>query len=106
MTIFRVIKAAQRLGFSLDEVAELLVAGRHRHGAGAGLQPRAEAKLVEIDERIADLGVIRDSLVAARDAGCDDLMQCAEAECCPIPFAQIGTRSVARSFQVNERYGV
>ena len=92
VTILRVIKAAQRLGFSLDEVAELLEAGRHRHGAGAGLQARAEAKLVEINEKIADLEVIRDSLIAARDAGCDDLIQCAGEECCPIPFVQIGTR--------------
>ena len=97
VTILRVIKAAQRLGFSLDEVAELLEAGRHRHGtgtgAGAGLQARAEAKLVEINEKIADLEVIRDSLITARDAGCDDLIQCAGEECCPIPFVQIGTRS-------------
>jgi DNA-binding transcriptional MerR regulator len=94
VTILRVIKAAQRLGFSLDEVAELLEAGRHRHGAGpgAGLQARAEAKLVEINEKIADLEVIRDSLIQARDAGCDDLVQCASEECCPIPFVQIGTR--------------
>ena len=28
----RVIKAAQRLGFTLDEVAELLDVGRHHHG--------------------------------------------------------------------------
>ncbi len=94
VTILRVIKAAQRLGFSLDEVAELLEAGRHRHGARrAGLQARAEAKLVEINEKIADLEVIRDSLITARDAGCDDLIQCADEECCPIPFVQIGTRS-------------
>ena len=94
VTILRVIKAAQRLGFTLDEVAELLEAGRHRHGAaaGAGLQARAEAKLVEINEKIADLEVIRDSLITARDAGCDDLIQCADEECCPIPFVQIGTR--------------
>jgi DNA-binding transcriptional MerR regulator len=96
VTILRVIKAAQRLGFSLDEVAELLEAGRHRHGAGAGagtgLQARVEAKLVEIDEKIAALEVIRDSLVTARGAGCDDLVQCADEECCPIPFVQIGTR--------------
>ena len=99
VTILRVIKAAQRLGFSLDEVAELLEAGRHRHGArtGAGLQARAEAKLVEIDEKIADLEVIRDSLIAARDAGCDDLIQCAEEACCPIPFVQIGARPVSRA---------
>ncbi len=32
VTSLRVIKAAQRLGLTLDEVAELLEAGRHRHG--------------------------------------------------------------------------
>ncbi|MEU8678744.1 MerR family transcriptional regulator [Streptomyces sp. NPDC048560] len=32
VTALRVIKAAQRLGFTLEEVAELLAAGRHRHG--------------------------------------------------------------------------
>jgi DNA-binding transcriptional MerR regulator len=38
VTTLRVIKAAQSLGFTLDEVAELLEAGRHHHGAGSGLQ--------------------------------------------------------------------
>ena len=90
VTILRVIKAAQRLGFTLEEVAELLEAGRHQHGAG--LQARTETKLAEVDQKIADLQVIRASLVAARDAGCDDLMECAEADGCPIPFVQIGTR--------------
>jgi DNA-binding transcriptional MerR regulator len=93
VTILRVIKAAQRLGFSLDEVADLLEAGRHHHGAAGGLQSRVESKLTEIDQRIADLRVIRDSLIDARDAGCDDLVQCADEQCCPIPFVQIGTRS-------------
>ena len=92
VTVLRVIKAAQRLGFSLDEVAELLEAGRHHHGARAGLQSRTDAKLAEINDKIADLEVIRDSLIAARDAGCDDLIQCVDEECCPIPFVQIGTR--------------
>lgn len=88
----RVIKAAQNLGFTLDEVTELLEAARHHHGAADGLQSRAEAKLAEIDQKIADLNTIRADLVAARDAGCDDLLQCADSECCPIPFVQIGTR--------------
>ncbi len=41
VTVLRVIKAAQRLGFTLEEVAELLEAGQHRHGArsSAGLRP-------------------------------------------------------------------
>ncbi len=91
VTTLRIIKAAQNLGFTLDEVAELLEAGRHHHGSG--LQVRTEAKLAEIDQKIADLEVIRTTLVAARDAGCDDLVQCAESDCCPIPFVEIGTRS-------------
>jgi DNA-binding transcriptional MerR regulator len=87
-----VIKAAQNLGFTLDEVAELLEAGRHHHGTGSGLHARTEAKLAEVEQKISDLKVIRNSLIAARDAGCDDLVQCAASECCPIPFVQIATR--------------
>ena len=46
---------------------------------------------MEVDQKMADLQVIRASLVAARDAGCDDLVECAGADGCPIPFVQIGT---------------
>lgn len=91
VTVLRVIKAAQRLGFTLDEVADLLELGRHRHGkrVDVGLQQRAQEKLVEVEERIADLVTIRDNLNAAVDAGCDDLLACATADCCPIPFEAI-----------------
>jgi DNA-binding transcriptional MerR regulator len=100
VTVLRVIKAAQRLGFTLDEVADLVDVGRHHHrrstgrgtGEAPGLQQRAHAKLVEVEERIADLNTIRDTLLAALDAGCDDLVQCAQNDCCPIPFATITTR--------------
>lgn len=95
ITVLRVIKAAQRLGFTLDEVADLLAIGRHRHGTGldVGLQAQAKVKLVEIEDRIADLHTIRDNLRAALDAGCDDLTVCANTECCPLPFMHIATRS-------------
>lgn len=88
VTVLRVIKAAQRLGFTLDDVAELLEAGRHRHGPRVpdGLAARAKAKLTEVQAKLADLTVIRDTLRAAVDAGCDDLMSCAQAEDCPLPF--------------------
>ena len=95
VTVLRVIKAAQRLGFTLDEVADLLEVGRHRHrrgGADAGLQARVQRKLAEIEERIADLVTIRDDLRAAVDAGCADLVECSGAERCPIPFATIPAR--------------
>jgi DNA-binding transcriptional MerR regulator len=90
VTAIRVIKAAQRLGFTLDEVAELLETGRHRHGRPVtGLQQRAAHKLAEIDARIADLTTIRSALVDAMDAGCDDLTACAASTTCPLPFTDL-----------------
>ncbi|MEV7123919.1 MerR family transcriptional regulator [Kitasatospora griseola] len=90
VTVLRVIKAAQRLGFTLEEVAELLETGRHRHGRPvAGLQERARAKLAEVDAKIADLTTIREALLTAVDAGCDDLTLCAGSPCCPIPFTDL-----------------
>ena len=78
VTVLRVIKAAQRLGFTLDEVAGLLDAGRHRHGQRRqpGLQARARAKLAKVEAKIADLQVIAAMLRAAVDAGCHDLAGC------------------------------
>jgi DNA-binding transcriptional MerR regulator len=87
----RIIKAAQRLGFTLEEVAELIEAGRRR-GRHSGLQGRAREKLAEVEARIADLETIRTTLVAALDAGCDDLHVCATSDCCPLPFAEIAIR--------------
>jgi DNA-binding transcriptional MerR regulator len=90
VTVLKVIKAAQRLGFTLDEVADLLAAGVHRHGRpDTGLQQRAKTKLAEVRERIADLQTIESTLQAAVSAGCDDLVACAGEPCCPIPFATI-----------------
>jgi DNA-binding transcriptional MerR regulator len=73
VTILRTIKAAQRLGFTLDEIAGLLGRGR--------LAGQGAAKLAEIEARIADLAVVRDSLRAAVDAVCADTPEC------PLPFA-------------------
>jgi MerR family mercuric resistance operon transcriptional regulator len=98
VTTVRVIKAAQRLGFTLAQVAELLDTGRHRHGrpADAGLQRRAAAKLEEVTARIADLEVIRDTLRAALAAGCDDLAECVVTPGCPLPFAELAARESVR----------
>lgn len=95
VTTLRVIKAAQRLGFTLGEIAELLDTARHRHGLGegAGLQASAAAKLVDVEAKIADLTVIAGTLRAALSAGCDDLATCAGTPECPIPFPALATRS-------------
>jgi MerR family mercuric resistance operon transcriptional regulator len=91
VTVLRVIKAAQRLGFTLDEVAGLLEAGGHRPGRpdDGGLQARAQAKLAEVEAKITDLQAIAGTLRAAVRAGCDDLVTCSGQPCCPIPFDAI-----------------
>jgi DNA-binding transcriptional MerR regulator len=73
----RAIKAAQRLGFTLDEVVRL------REGGVAG---QAAAKLAEVEARIADLIDVRDTLRAAVAAGCDDVDVCAATPGCPLPL--------------------
>ena len=88
VALLNVIKAAQRLGFTLDEVADLLDAGR-RHPS-PDLRERAVGKIAEIDQKIADLTTIRASLTEVVDARCDSLTNCTCADC-PIPYLTIGT---------------
>ncbi|MFE9784982.1 MerR family transcriptional regulator [Nocardia salmonicida] len=88
VTVLRVIKAAQRLGFTLDEVAELLAVTQFgkRRRADAGLQARATQKLAEVDAKLAELTAVRDTLRAALAAGCDDLLACSQIPTCPVSF--------------------
>jgi DNA-binding transcriptional MerR regulator len=72
----RAIKAAQRLGFTLEEVGPLLDAGSAGHN-GAALQRSASAKLAEVDERIAELQGVARRLRATIAAECDSLPNCA-----------------------------
>jgi MerR family mercuric resistance operon transcriptional regulator len=89
VALLNVIKAAQRLGFTLDEVAELLDASRRRHPT-PDLRGRAINKIAEIDRKIADLTAIRTTLSEVVDARCDSLTNCTCADC-PIPYLTIGT---------------
>jgi MerR family mercuric resistance operon transcriptional regulator len=91
VTVLQMIKTAQRLGFTLEEIAELLDAGAHHHGRpDAGL--RARVKLSDVEARIAHLTVIADTLRGALAAGCDDLIACAGEPCCPLPFTGLAVR--------------
>lgn len=58
----RFIKRAQRLGFSLDEVARLLGLADDVHCAQT--RSLAEQKLAVVDEKMADLAAIQDTLRA------------------------------------------
>jgi DNA-binding transcriptional MerR regulator len=88
VTLIGVIKAAQRLGFTLDEVAVLLEAGHHRR-PGPSLRQRAVEKIAEVDRKMADLAAIRASLAEVVSAECDSLTDCTCSPC-PIPFADNG----------------
>jgi DNA-binding transcriptional MerR regulator len=98
VTVLRVIKAAQRLGFTLDEVADLLETATHRHRQpDSAFTERAKLKLIEVKERMADLTVIREALQQTIDVGCSDLMACAQARCCPLPFVELARPTTPES---------
>ena len=60
VTVLRVIKAAQRLGFTLAEVADLLEVSHLRAGAraDAGLHARARVKLAEVGAKLVELTTV------------------------------------------------
>jgi DNA-binding transcriptional MerR regulator len=90
LTLLRVIKAAQRLGFTLDEVAALLSVGAHR-GPRPGLRAAAVAKLADVEDRIAALHTMRTALQDVIAAGCADLVECSCVPACPVPFQPLAT---------------
>ena len=92
--LLRVIKAAQGLGFTLDEVAELVDAGSHAHRRRAHLADHARAKLVQVRAKIAALQQIEATLEQTIEARCDDLKACALEEHCPIPFQSIAAADI------------
>jgi MerR family transcriptional regulator, redox-sensitive transcriptional activator SoxR len=66
-----VIVLCKRAGFALEEVAELL----HRTSARQW-HPIAQAKLVEIDQRIADLQLAKAGIEHALNCRNDEIMNC------------------------------
>src|SRR5690625_6273144 len=69
VTILRIVKAAQHLGFTLEEIKELLTVGSHR-GPRPGLRQRARQKLTDVESKIATLQVMRAGLLDVLNAGC------------------------------------
>ena len=98
VTRLRVIKTAQRLGFTLAGVADLMDTRIHRHGKRPepGLAARVTAKLAEVEQKLADLTAIADTLRSAVAVGCDDLATCADSPCCPLPFTEPAGHAAGR----------
>jgi MerR family transcriptional regulator, mercuric resistance operon regulatory protein len=73
--LLRTIKAAQRLGFTLAEIVELIDLSEHRRGTGE-LRRRARLKVAEVDARITRLQQVREALQTVVAADCDSLTDC------------------------------
>lgn len=74
------ILRAKELGFSLDEIRELLALETDRINGVEGVKQRASRRLQELNVRIAQLTEMRDALARLIEA-CPG---CGEPECCPI----------------------
>ena len=95
VALLRIIKSAQRLGFTLDEVAELLETSSRRHPT-ADLRTRAMAKIDEIEQKMTDLATIQASLQQVVDARCDSLTGCSCSNC-PLPYTDLTQTNGATS---------
>lgn len=85
LTVLRVVRGLQRLGFTLDEISGLLDVGAHRRPR-PGLRVAATAKLAEVDAKITQLERVRQTVTEVLAADCADLAECTCRPSCPIPF--------------------
>jgi DNA-binding transcriptional MerR regulator len=77
--LLRTVKQAQRVGFTLAQITELLRLSGSR--GQAALRERVRAKLADIDARIRDLQQMRSALEAALHADCTSLTHCTDQDC-------------------------
>lgn len=76
----RFIRRAKELGFSLEEIGDLLTLRSHPSESRPQVQERARAKIDDIERRLSDLERMRDVLVDLLEA-CE---QRVESDGCPI----------------------
>src|SRR5438105_7719124 len=74
----RFIKRAQELGFSLNEIRELLMLRLSPRSTSTEIRKRTEAKIADIEGKIASLDSMRKSLLklARSCGGCAPLSEC------------------------------
>ena len=76
----RFIRRAKDLGFTLDEIRELLALETDRDNGVEGVKRRASQRLQELNERIRQLTAMRDALAQL----VDECPGCGEPQSCPI----------------------
>ncbi|BFI96457.1 MAG: Cu(I)-responsive transcriptional regulator [Rhodanobacter sp.] len=87
----RFIRRAKDLGFTLEEIRELLALSADRQRGVKAVKKRAEQRLAAIEQRIAELQRVRDGL-AQLVASCPGH---GRPEECPILWALSGTEAQA-----------
>ena len=85
----RFIRRAKALGFTLPEIRELLALSARRDDDMAAVKAAAEAKIADIDGKLAELQRVRTGLAQLVDA-CPGH---GALECCPILDALAGERA-------------
>jgi DNA-binding transcriptional MerR regulator len=90
--LVRTIKAAQRLGFTLTEIEELLDLTRGRTQGTRAIAELATDKIEQIDLKIEQLRAMCESLNTLIELGCDSLTSCGCPPQCPIviPLDEVG----------------
>ncbi len=78
----RFIRQAQELGFSLDEIGELLIVGGEAECRR--VRDLLRAKLTELDERLKAMRQFRRTLASHLEACERELEQHGAAACCPV----------------------
>jgi MerR family mercuric resistance operon transcriptional regulator len=76
----RFIKRAQEIGFTLSEIRELLLLRVDHHRTRADVRGIAEAKIVDIEDKIRTLEAMKSALIHLTDKCCGD----GPASDCPI----------------------
>ena len=83
------IKRARDLGFSLEEVGKLLTLWQDRHRASADVKALARQHIEELNQKILELGQLRDTLQDLVDhcqgdhrPDCPILKELASGSCC------------------------
>ena len=68
----RFIRRARSLGFSLEQIRQLLSLWRDPHRASADVKRIAEVHVEELDQRIREMTEMRDTLARLADTCCGD----------------------------------
>lgn len=74
----RFIRRAKELGFTLEEIADLLSLRVDPNSKSSDVRKRARAKISDIEDKIATLGDMRDALerVVSKCRGCRPTSEC------------------------------